>query len=455
MPDVAAVILAAGQGTRMRSAIPKVLHRIAGRPMIDYVVKAARSAGIGRVLVVLGRDAEKVQAVLGEGVEVVSQPTPLGTAHALLQARPVLQADRACDEVLVAHGDCPLLTGDLFDELIRQRRQTGARIALVASPTDSPRGYGRIIRDAAGNVRGIVEEANLTDEQRAVQEINAGVYCFDAGWLWENLPAIGPAPNGEYYLTDIVALAVRRGDLVRAIEAPLSVTAGVNDRCQLAEAERLVRSRIRRDLMGSGVTLLDPTAVYVDADATVGPDTVIYPGTIVEGGSRIGRGCRIGPYTRIVDSSIGDGTVVELSVVERSEVAAGVRIGPFSHLRPGARLEEGVELGNYAEVKNARLGAHTKMHHFSYVGDADVGRGVNIGAGTVTTNYDSEMGRKHRTVVEDGASLGSDTLLVAPLTIGKDALTGAGAVVTRDVEPGTVVVGVPARPLRRRRVPPV
>jgi bifunctional UDP-N-acetylglucosamine pyrophosphorylase/glucosamine-1-phosphate N-acetyltransferase len=438
----------------MRSATPKVLHPVAGRPMIDYVVAAAREAGVARVIVVVGYGAEAVEAVLDGGVECVHQTELRGTADAVLRARSPLQGDARIGDVLIAHGDCPLLTGALFRELIQRRRQTGATIALVATPADDPRGYGRVIRDTAGRVSAIVEEASASTEERDIREINAGVYAVDASWLWEHLPLVRPSPSGEYYLTDLIALAVSEGRPVYAIQAPMTVTAGVNDRSQLAMAEGVIRERIRRDLMASGVTLIDPRSIYIDAGVTIGADSVVYPGTFIEGRSVIGSRCRIGPHARIVDSRIGSDVTVQMSVVEGAEVGDGVQIGPFSHLRSGARIEANVELGNYAEVKNARIGAGTKMHHFSYIGDADVGEGVNIGAGTITTNYDSESGAKNRTVIEDGVSLGSDTMLVAPVTVGKDALTGAGAVVTRDVEPGTVVVGVPARPLRRRRTPP-
>jgi len=435
----------------MRSAVPKVLHAVAGRPMIDYVVAAARSAGLDRVVVVVGHGAEQVYVRLGDGVETVRQPTLRGTADAVICAGALLRSDRGCTDVVIAHGDCPMLTSELFEALIQCRRDSGAMIALVASPTDDPHGYGRVIRSPGGGVTAIVEEASATVAERAVREVNAGVYCVEATWLWEHLLAIQPSTSGEYYLTDLIGIAVAEGQSVQAIEAPLSVTAGVNDRTQLAFAERIIRDRVRHALMLSGVTLIDPATTYVDVGVTIGVDSIVYPGTFLEGATSIGQDCRIGPYSRIVDSRVGDGVVVELSVLEGAEVATGVRIGPFSHLRRGARIEANAELGNYAEVKNARIGVGTKLHHVSYIGDADIGAGVNVGAGTITTNYDSESGQKNRTIVEDGASLGSDTMLVAPVTIGKDAMTGAGAVVTHDVEPGMLVVGVPARPRRRRQ----
>lgn len=451
MVQTAGVILAAGQGTRMRSATPKVLHRLVGRPMVQWVVSAFEGAGIQRIVVVVGHGAEQVEAALGPDVETVRQPEPRGTADAVRHAARVLATGDGGEDVVIAYGDCPLLTSSLFRKLIERRRETGAVIALVASPADDPRGYGRVIRDCTGQVTAIVEEASATEAERAVRETNAGVYCVRADWLWEHLPAIRPSDTGELYLTDLVALAVAEGLPVQAIDAPLSVTAGVNDRLQLAAAEAILRDRVRQDLMRSGVTLLDPASTYVDATVVIGPDSVILPGTLIEGTTTIGARCTIGPHSRIVDSRLGDDVTVTMSVIEQAEVADQVRIGPFSHLRPGARIGPRVVLGNYAEVKNARVGADSRMQHFSYLGDAEVGEGVNVGAGTITANFDSETGTKNRTRIGDGASLGCDTILIAPVTIGPEAMTAAGAVVTHDVEASTVVAGVPARPMRRRR----
>jgi bifunctional UDP-N-acetylglucosamine pyrophosphorylase/glucosamine-1-phosphate N-acetyltransferase len=447
-----AVILAAGHGKRMRSTLPKGLHRLAGRTMLDYVVGAVRGAGVGRVVVVVGHGAEEVERNLPPGAEAVRQADQLGTADAVLSARALLQDDRSTTDVVVAYGDCPLLTDSLFRDLIEWRRQTGSTIALVVTSAADPKGYGRVIRDADGRVRSIVEEAAATEAERSVREINAGVYSFAADWLWNALPRVQPAPTGEYYLTDLVAMAMRANRLVQSIEAPLDVTSGVNDRVQLARADRMLRDRIRDRLMQSGVTLIDPAAIYIDDQVSIGPDTVIYPGSVIEGATTIGSDCRIGPHSHIVGSQIGDNVVIAQSMVDRAIVADRVSIGPFSHLRSGAHILAGAEIGNYAEVKQSTIGIGTRMHHFSYIGDAEIGDNVNIGAGTITCNYDAETGKKSRTIVEREASLGSDTLLVAPVRIGEAALTGAGSVVTTDVEPRSVVVGVPARRLRERRL---
>ena len=454
MSQTAAVILAAGMGKRMRSDLPKVLHRAAGRPMLQYVITAAHEAGVGRIVVVLGHAEEQVRAVLEPLIETVRQMEQRGTADAVLTARPLLRADSSCEDILIANGDCPLLTSSLFQTLISERRRQGAAIAMAVSALLDPTGYGRIVRDDAGRIVGVVEEAAANERERAIHEVNVGVYCIEARWLWEHLPSVPPSASGEYYLTDVVGLAVADERLVRAVDALPETTSGVNDRVQLAIAERHLRDRVRHDLMISGVTLIDPSTIYVDSTVTIDRDTILYPGTIIEGATAIGKGCVIGPYSRIVDSQISTNVVVNASVVEQAHVAEGVRIGPFSHLRPGAQIEAGAVIGNYAEIKNSHLGPATQMHHFSYVGDAEIGGGVNVGAGTITCNFDSESGDKNRTIVGAGASLGCDTMLVAPVTVGERALTGAGSVVNRDVESDTVVVGVPARPFRRRRAPP-
>jgi bifunctional UDP-N-acetylglucosamine pyrophosphorylase/glucosamine-1-phosphate N-acetyltransferase len=419
--------------------------------MLAYVVAAVRGAGVGRVVVVVGHGAEEVERNLPPGVESVRQADQLGTADAVLSARKLLLADRAATDVIVAGGDCPLLTDSLFRELIDRRRQSGATIALAVSSADDPRGYGRVIRDGDGFVRSIVEEAAATAANRNIREINVGVYCFAADWLWDALPTVQPSASGEYYLTDLVAMATRNNRDVQSVDAALDVGSGVNDRVQLAWADRILRDRIRERLMQSGVTLIDPASTYIDHPVEIGSDTVIYPGTVIEGATAIGSGCRIGPHSHIVDSQIGDRVVIAQSMVDHAIVSEGVTIGPFSHLRPGARIFTGAEIGNYAEIKQSMIGAGTKIHHVSYIGDAELGENVNVGAGTITCNYDAETGKKSKTVVDRDVSLGSDTLLIAPVRVGEAALTGAGSVVTVDVAAGSLVVGVPARHLRQRR----
>jgi bifunctional UDP-N-acetylglucosamine pyrophosphorylase/glucosamine-1-phosphate N-acetyltransferase len=319
----------------------------------------------------------------------------------------------------------------------------------VTCQAPDPTGYGRILRDETGRLNAIVEEKDAGPAERAINEINAGIYAFDAAWLRTQLPRVERSPAGEYYLPDLVALAITEAQPdtawpVTTVLASLDEALGINDRVQLATAEAVLRRRILHRLMLGGVTIIDPVTTYIDDAVTIGPDTTIYPGTTITGPTTIGGDCRIGPHAMIDSSVIADGCRVVASMIEQSRVEAGVDIGPFSHLRPGASLGPGVHIGNFAEIKNARIGAETAIGHVSYIGDASVGERVNIGAGTITCNYDGV--HKHRTVIGDDVFIGSDTMLVAPVEVGARGRTGAGAVVTRDVPPDTLVVGVPARP---------
>ena len=444
----AAVILAAGLGTRMKSALPKMLHPVAGRPMILYGVGSARALGAESIVVVIGHGADKVREVVGDGVIYAIQPEPLGTGHAVMQAEPMLRG--RADTVLVFYGDMPMLRAEALAQLAQTHRDTGATLTLLTLLADDPMGFGRILRDANGRVTGIVEDALATPEQKSIRELNCGVYCFRADWLWPSLGKLRKSPKGEYFLTDLLEMAVAEGQRVEAVTTEdAEQMLGINDRTHLARAESIARRRIAERHMLGGVTFQDPASIYVDADVEIGVDTVILPNTHLQGKTRIGGRCRIGPNTIVRDSQIGDDCEVKASVVEEAVLEEHVGIGPFAHLRKGAYLARGVHMGNFGEVKNSRLGPGAKMGHFSYLGDADVGADVNISAGTITCNFDGE--RKHRTVIEDGAFIGSDTMLVAPVRIGKGARTGAGSVVTHDVPPDTVAYGVPARPHPRKR----
>lgn len=441
--SIATVILAAGQGTRMKSEKPKVLHTVGGVPMVLRAVRTAEQVGAGRLVVVIGHQAEAVaQAVQGRA-ETVLQAQQLGTGHAVWQAADRLRG--ACDMVLVIYADMPLLRPETLQRLIEaQRANVGGCLAMLTVTLPDPRGFGRIVRAADGSVAAIVEEAECTPEQRAIRELNAGVYAFDAAWLWEALPRIQPKSKGEYYLTDLIEIAVREGRRVVGLEAsdPEEVI-GVNTRVHLAEAEAILRRRVNQAHMLSGVTLLDPATTYIEEGVQIGADTVIYPNVQVRGNTIIGKGCLIDSNTIIVDSKIGDHCHIVASVIEGAILEDRVEIGPFGHLRLGAYLCEGVHLGNFGEVKNARLGRRTRMGHFSYIGDAEIGEDVNIGAGTITVNYDGV--RKHKTIIGNGAFIGSDSMLIAPVTIAPNARTAAGAVVTRDVPENHIAVGVPAR----------
>ncbi len=431
----------------MRSRLPKVLHPVCGVPMLGHVVDAALTSTGRRPLVVISPATEQVRTVFADRVDFAVQQEPRGTADAVRAALPALPL--AVPEVVVLSGDVPLLSADLVTALLEVRRAADAAIALVSVDSLDPTGLGRVVRDEDGLVQAIVEERDATEDELELTEINAGVYAFDAHWLRRHLPLVEPSPaTGELYLTALVDLAVADDMPVAALLLPDDGSLmGINDRAQLAQAEVIMRAAINDAFMRGGVTMLDPGRVIVDTSVTLAEDVVIEPDVVIQGTTTIGRDTRIGAGSTIVDSTIGERCTVRASVIESSTVGDDVRIGPFAHLRPGARVGDAAEVGNYAEIKAATLGARSKQHHFSYLGDADIGEGVNIGAGTITANYDGQ--RKHRTVIGDGAFIGSDTIIRAPVTIGEGSVTGAGSVVTHDVPPGTTVVGVPARPRER------
>jgi len=447
--EVAAVVLAAGLGTRMKSARPKVLHELGGRPLLSWAVEAAQQAvEDGRVVVVIGDEAQApAQELVGAQAALALQADRLGTGHALLQARDVASGAAL---ILVTSADMPLLRPETLRSLIDSQRRATGPMTLLTTRADSPRGFGRIVRNGSGDVAAIVEEAHTTPEQRQIREVNAGAYCFRADWLWTALPELPLSPKGEYYLTDLVEKAVAAGMSVAVVttDDPDEVI-GINTRQHLAEAEAALRGRINRQWMLAGVTLQDPASTYIGPQVTLGVETRVLPNTHLEGNTTVGRGCRLGPGTIIRDSRLGDGCRVEASVLEGAELDEDVSVGPFAHLRPGTHLMRGVHMGNFGEVKDSTLGPGTKMGHFSYIGDAEIGAQVNIGAGTITCNYDGE--KKNPTTIDDGAFIGSDTMLVAPVRVGKRARTGAGAVVTKNVADDTLAVGMPARAIRKLR----
>jgi bifunctional UDP-N-acetylglucosamine pyrophosphorylase/glucosamine-1-phosphate N-acetyltransferase len=442
---IRAVILAAGQGTRMRSSLPKVLHPILGKPLVWYCLEAAREAAGTPPVVVIGHGAEQVRAALGDTAEFVLQEEQLGTGHAVQQAETLLK-DKA-DLVLVTYGDMPALTATTLQRLIQIQSTHNSPMTMLTVIVDDPRGFGRVVRDGKGQVQAIIEEAQATPEQMQIRELNAGVYCFSADWLWKALPRIPLSPKGEYYLTDLAGLAVADGLSIQTVQVTdQSELIGINTRIHLAEAATILRNRINQAWMLAGVTMIDPATTYIEPGVEIGQDTVIWPNTYLHGKTQVGEGCELGPNAIIRDTSIGNRCKVLASVLEGARLDEDVDVGPFGRLRKGAHLAQGVHMGNFGEVKNSYLGPGTKMGHFSYLGDTTIEGDVNIGAGTVTCNFDGE--HKHRTEIAKGAFIGSDTMLVAPVKVGEGGRTGAGAVVTHDVPPYTVVVGVPARPIR-------
>ena len=443
---VLALVLAAGQSKRMRSQTPKILHRCAGKPLLLWTVEAATGAG-ARTVVVLSPEAEAAaRGILPAGTAVAIQREMKGTGDAVRVA--LSATDEQAGEALVLYGDTPTLETATLERLRALRADRGAAIALLTATVGSDNTYGRVVRSAAGDVLRIVEARLATADEKLLPESNLGAYAVDLAWLRTAIGKLSANKTGEIFFTDIVAVAIAEGRRVAAFRTPDPTEGlGVNTKIELAAAEAVLRRRIREGLMLEGVTFHDPDSSTVDPTVRVAADAVIERGCVLEGATSVGANTRIGPYAILRDTTVGARCVVEASVLEGATLEDDTRIGPYSHLRPGAYLEQGVQMGNFGEVKAARLRRGTKMHHFSYIGDADVGERVNIGAGTITMNYDGV--NKHRTTIGNDAFIGSDTLLRAPITVGEGAATGAGAVVTKDVAPGMLAVGVPARSIKK------
>jgi bifunctional UDP-N-acetylglucosamine pyrophosphorylase/glucosamine-1-phosphate N-acetyltransferase len=428
------VVLAAGEGKRFRSALPKPLHPLAGRPILWHVLAAAAPLKAEQTVVVVGQGAEQAVAEQAEryadlgAVRLAVQAEPSGTADALAVAVPALPA---AGEVLVLYGDTPLISPGLLERLLGAHRAAGARATVLTSVLEDPSGYGRVLRGPDGTLTGVVEHRDASPAQRAVREVNAGMYVFERATL-DTLAAIGrDNDQGERYLPDLLALVLAGGGRVASCEGSALEVRGVNDRAELAEAGAALRRRLLGRLMELGVTVVDPATTFVDVDVEVGPDSVLEPLTFLEAGTRIGGRCRIGPNTRLAACTVDDGATVTQSVGVQAHVGPGALVGPFAYLRPGADLGPRSKVGTFVEVKQSRVGEGSKVPHLTYVGDAEIGTGVNVGAGTVFVNYDG-LG-KHRTTVGDGAFIGSDTMLVAPLAVGDGAQTAAGSTITKDV----------------------
>jgi bifunctional UDP-N-acetylglucosamine pyrophosphorylase / glucosamine-1-phosphate N-acetyltransferase len=422
----------------MKSSLPKVLHRVGGLPLIDHVIRTAQAVSPDTITVVTGHGSAKVRGHLGENpkIGVALQEPQLGTAHALQQVEPLLAGKRGT--VVLLSGDVPLLSAETLKELVNRHNNAAAAATVVTATFDKPYGYGRIVRSDDKIVK-IVEERDASPAERKIKEINAGIYAFDLAPLFDALRSIAAQnAQGEFYLTDLVAIYRRRG---LGVESAAARTAdeirGVNSRAELGEVGRLVRQKKNEELMASGVTLVDSATTYIDADATIGPDTVVHPNVTIEGHTTIGSACEIRPNVCIQNSRIGDRvTVKSFCVLDGASVADGAAVGPFAHIRPESTVGEGAKVGNFVELKKTVLGARSKASHLSYLGDATIGANVNVGAGTITCNYDGQS--KHPTVIEDGAFIGSDTQLIAPVTIGEGAYVGAGSSITENVPAGAL-----------------
>jgi bifunctional UDP-N-acetylglucosamine pyrophosphorylase/glucosamine-1-phosphate N-acetyltransferase len=426
---IKAVILAAGEGKRMKSAVPKMLHGVCGRPLVEWAIDVVRAVD-GNPVVVVGRGREDVmKALAGSGASFAVQEEQKGTGHAVMMARREIEA---ADCVLVTLGDMPLVQPDTVQKLVDCVVKDNRDAAVLYTVAEDPAGYGRILRDEYGDIKGIVEHRDASPAQREIREINASAYCFNRDMLLFALDHMDcENDQKEYYLTDAVSIIANMGGKISGVEGESEEGMGVNDRAQLSEAARVLRARINRAHMLAGVTLVDPDNTYIDWDVKIGRDTVVYPGNVLEAGTVIGEGCTLYPNSRISRSRIGDNTDITASVITETVIGSCCHVGPFAYTRPGSRIGSNIKIGDFVEIKNSNIGDGTKISHLTYVGDADVGRDVNLGCGVVFVNYDGK--KKHRTTVEDGAFIGCNTNLVAPVKVGKRGYTAAGSTITEDV----------------------
>ncbi|MCY9178610.1 bifunctional UDP-N-acetylglucosamine diphosphorylase/glucosamine-1-phosphate N-acetyltransferase GlmU [Bacillus inaquosorum] len=441
-----AVVLAAGQGTRMKSKLYKVLHPVCGKPMVEHVVDEALKLSLSKLVTIVGHGAEEVKKQLSDKSEYALQAEQLGTAHAVKQAQPFLADEKGV--TIVICGDTPLLTAETMEQMLKEHTQREAKATILTAVAEDPTGYGRIIRGANGAVQKIVEHKDASEEERLVTEINTGTYCFDNEALFRAIDQVSnDNAQGEYYLPDVIEILKNEGETVAAYQTGnFQETLGVNDRVALSQAEQFMKERINKRHMQNGVTLIDPMNTYISPDTVIGSDTVIYPGTVIKGEVQIGEDTIIGPHTEIMNSSIGSRTVIKQSVVNHSKVGNDVNIGPFAHIRPDSVIGNEVKIGNFVEIKKTQFGDRSKASHLSYVGDAEVGTDVNLGCGSITVNYDGK--NKYLTKIEDGAFIGCNSNLVAPVTVGEGAYVAAGSTVTEDV-PGKALAIARARQVNK------
>lgn len=434
-----AVILAAGQGTRMKSKLYKVLHPILGRPMIKHVLKAISSSSIDQTVTVVGHGAEKVKETVGSKSDFVLQQEQLGTAHAVMQAEQLLSNKQGT--TLVVCGDTPLITSETYEKLFQYHEETKAKATILTTEIDEPTGYGRIIRNEAGHVERIVEEKDAKDTERKIKEINTGTYCFDNKVLFEVLKEVdNDNAQGEYYLPDVIEILQRRGEKISAyVTENHEETIGINDRIALIEAEEIMKRRINHYHLSNGVTIADPNNTYIGPEVSIGQDAIIYPGSIIMGDSKIGEGAEIGPHSEINNSTIGNSTSVRQSTINNSKIGDNVTVGPYAQIRPESVIGNHVRIGNFVEIKKSKIDDEAKIPHLSYIGDATIGKRVNIGSGTITVNYDGKD--KHETIIHDDSFIGCNSNLVAPVTIEQGAYVAAGSTITRDVPNDALAIG--------------
>ena len=446
MHDFKAIILAAGLGTRMNSSQPKALHKLSGTPMITWIVNAIFKSRINEIITIVPPNYEAFQNTLKGKSELAVQESPKGSGHALLQSKAKAQD---ANNLIVINSDMPLIKAETLIDLMNHHQTSGADLTVLIAKVNKPTGFGRIVRNSEGEIIYIAEESEANIEQMLINEINAGVYCFKTSWLWNALESLKPSKSGEFFLTDLVYFAYSLQLNIESLITNEEEIIGVNNKSDLARAEKLSRASICEKLMNDGVTIIDPDTTYIDSEVTIEADTTIFPNTHLTGNTNISSHSEIGPNSVIANSSIGSDCIIKSSTIESAVILNGVKVGPYSHVREGSLLKCNVDIGNYVEIKNSTLGNRTKSGHHCYLGDSDIGSDVNIGAGTITCNYDGTD--KHRTIIKDEAFIGSDTKLVAPVTVGKRSITGAGSIITKDIPDFSKGIGTPTRILKGDR----
>jgi bifunctional UDP-N-acetylglucosamine pyrophosphorylase/glucosamine-1-phosphate N-acetyltransferase len=426
-----AVVLAAGQGTRMKSKLYKVLHPVCGKPMVEHVIDQVSKLNINKAVTIIGHGAETVKSQLKGKSSFALQEEQLGTGHAVMQAEELIGSEDGT--TIVVCGDTPLITAKTMEDLLQHHIDQEAKATILTAYAENPFGYGRVIRSSEGNVERIVEQKDASADEQKVKEINTGVFCFDNKHLFQALKEVSnDNAQGEYYLPDVISILVAKGETVSAFQTDdIDETLGVNDRIALSQAEKIMKERINMDHMRNGVTIIDPANTYIEQSVTIGRDTIIYPGTMLTGETAVGEDCIIGPHSELKDCAVGNNTVIRQSVAHNSSIGNEVNIGPFAHIRPQSDIADEVKIGNFVEIKKASFGKGSKASHLSYIGDAEVGSDVNIGCGTITVNYDGK--NKFLTKIEDGVFVGCNSNLVAPVKIGKNAYIAAGSTITEDV----------------------